>query len=212
VLLALAACVALVQRNETKFANLAFLALAVPAGVTLARAPRAWAFALSAFLVPTNALAIAGFALDRGMDVPGRRVPQDALADAYAWVASHTPKDAVFLEAQADGERDPVRDVLVHGPRPLVWGGLGYASNWGYPPAELAWRETAARELAHGALSERSCDALVRHLAPRPVYVVARATMDRAGNPAERPARLVPVFANPALRVYALTPGAEAAR
>src|SRR6185295_17856566 len=108
VLLALAACVALVQRNETKFANLAFLALAVPAGVTLARAPRAWAFALAAFLVPTNALAIAGFALDRGMDVPGRRVPQDALADAYTWVASHTPKDAVFLEAQADGARDPV--------------------------------------------------------------------------------------------------------
>ncbi|MEO6463287.1 MAG: hypothetical protein ABIP29_09445 [Candidatus Eisenbacteria bacterium] len=182
VLLAVAATVTLVQRNETKLVNLGLLALAVPAGVAWARLPARAALLLFALLVPTHAIAVAGFALDRGQDSPGRRVPPPGLDSAYAWIGAHTGPRDLFLEAQPAGARDPDRDLLVHGPRALVWGGLGYAGNWGYDRADLDRRARAAHELAAGTLGA----ATVRDLATRAERTGARIYAVRRGDGASR--------------------------
>ncbi len=164
-LLFLALAVTLVQRNETKFLNLALLALAVPAGVALARLRIAPAVGLCLLAAPTTLVALAGFALDPGHETVGRRVPPPELAAAYDAVARRTTRHDVLLEAQAADAQDPDRDLLVHGPRRLVWGGEGYAHNWGYPVADLALRRRAALELAAGALEESTVDDLRRRAA-----------------------------------------------
>jgi hypothetical protein len=151
-----------VQRNETKLLSLGLLALAIPAGAFAARAPRPAVLALLAG-APGVLFAVIGFVRDGGQQTLGHRVLSPAQESAYGWIAGHTSPQDVFLEAHPSTRRDPVRDLLVHGPRPLVWGGDSYASNWGYPPAELAARRRASRELADGALSVAS----VRWLAER---------------------------------------------
>jgi hypothetical protein len=152
-LLFLALALTLTQRNETKFLNLALLALAVPAGVALARQPAPRALALCALALPTTLVAAAGFALDPGHEAPGRREPPRALAVGYDAIAAGTTPRDLLLEAQSAGDRDPDRDLLIHGPRALVWGGEGYAGNWGYAEADLARRRRAAFELAGGAFT-----------------------------------------------------------
>lgn len=175
VFLAAALSTTMIQRNETKFVNLGFLLLAVPAGIGAARHARSAALLL-ALAVPTNAVAYAGFALDRGQDNLGRLVPGPELQDAYAWAARHTATRDVFLEAQEPGATDPVRDLLVHGPRALVWGGEGYAWNWGYERSDLLRRHRAAGELAQGALSDSSYAYLADRFVARgrAVYAVRR--------------------------------------
>ncbi len=164
-LLFLALAVTLVQRNETKFLNLALLVLAVPAGVALARLRVVPALGLCLLAAPTTLVAIAGFALDPGLETMGRRVPTPELAAAYAAVGRRTTQRDVLLEAQAADAHDPDRDLLLHGPRMLVWGGDGYASNWGYPATDLALRRRAALELAAGALEPTTVDDLRRRAA-----------------------------------------------
>ncbi|MGH7726802.1 MAG: hypothetical protein ACREOU_15355 [Candidatus Eiseniibacteriota bacterium] len=194
-LLAAALTTTMVQRNETKFVNLAFLALALPAGAVAATVPRR-ALAALAVALPTSAVAWTGFALDPGRENLGKRVPDIGSAEAYAWIAANTSPRDVFLEAQSpdpvnpeEGEsepspqgapfHDPVRDLLVHGPRPLVWGGDGYASNWGYPKESLEARRRAANELATLQLSAESY-AWLEHFARtsgHDVYVIDRLPM-----------------------------------
>lgn len=176
VFLALAAGVAMIQRNETKFLNLALLALAAPAAVAFVRLRPAACAALLALTVPAHAIAVTGFVLDRGQDTPGRRVPAPALRAAYAWIGEHTRPGDVFLEAVPPGAREPDRDLLVHGPRALLWGGPGYASNWGYPGAELGYRKAAAEKLAVGPLDSDAVFDLVGKLPrSRPtLYAVRR--------------------------------------
>ena len=172
-LLAVAAVVTAVQRNETKLVQLGLVALSVPAGVAWARLPSPAAWALLLLLVPTHAMAVTGFALDRGQETPGRRVPPPALAGAYAWIGAHTSPRDLFLEAQPKGVRDPDRDLLVHGPRSLVWGGLSYASNWGYDPADLDRRARAAYELDQGTLGPSTTRDLVARAARAGGHVYA---------------------------------------
>jgi hypothetical protein len=208
-LLAAALVLSLVQRNETKLVNLGLLALAVPAGVAWARLPRPAALVLLAALVPTHALAVAGFAFDRGQETPGRRVPAADLRSAYAWIGEHTGPRDLFLEGQGRELRDPDRDLVVHGPRSLVWGGLGYAANWGYDAADLARRERAARELAGDSLSAASAADLARRAArvDGRIYAVRRGT--GVAGPAALPgggAVWTRVFANGALALDRLDP------
>ena len=221
VLLALALGVGLFQRNETKFANLLFLGLAIPAGTVLARKARSTA-ALLLLLVPTNAFAYAGFLFDPGHDRLGLRLPPPELRQAYVWVGAHTPRMAVFLEAEAPGAREADCDLLVHGPRPLVWGGLAYASNWGYSPSALAPRRRAASELGSTGLTAASYAYLESTFERRgrPVYAVVRRETAPApagvsppgsgflpGGPGGGPWALA--FANSALRLYRMADSPE---
>lgn len=208
VLVGLALTLTLVQRNETKFLNLALLALAVPAGVALARRPAVAALAIALVALPTTLVAATGFARDPGNETLGRRLPPVELAAAYARLRDESrPRDLV-LEAQPDSARDPDRDLLVHGPRAYVWGGDGYAGNWGYDATDLAARRRAARELAAGAftaetlidLSRRAAAAdgrvfAVRHAAEAAplgdpwvrVFAEGGIVVDRLGGPTVRP-------------------------
>jgi hypothetical protein len=154
ILLSMALAFTLTQRNETKFLNFALLAMAVPAGVALARGPRARSLALCLMALPTTLVAIAGFALDPGCETPGRRLPPPDLVAAYDAIARRTTPHDVILEPQGAGVRDPDRDLLIHGPRDLLWGGEGYARNWGYDADDLALRRRAALELAAGTFGD----------------------------------------------------------
>ncbi len=154
VLVFLALAFTLTQRNETKFLNFALLAMAVPAGVALARWSPARSLALCLVALPTTLVAIAGFALDPGHETIGRRTLPPELAAAYDAVARETTPRDLLLEPQPAQAHDPDRDLLVHGPRALVWGGEGYARNWGYDAADLALRRRAALELAAGVVTE----------------------------------------------------------
>jgi hypothetical protein len=111
------------------------------------------------------------------------------------------------------GRRDPDRDLLVHGPRALVWGGLGYASNWGYGGADLAWRRSAADELAAGHLTPESVAGLrtCTDDGRRTIYAVRRgpaaATQDLPGGGAA----WTRVFANDAMAIDRLDPAPRVA-
>ena len=161
--------------NQSKLFNLLFVILAAPAalglGAWMARGPRAraWITALLvAGMLPTVALFTWGFATERGQlhfvwDTPAGA---DERA-AWEWVRLHTPNDALVVDADAR------LDMTVLAARTTLWGGDGWAKNWGYDPRQLQLRRTAAATLGSGLSPTPEVRALLGGLG-REVLVVAR--------------------------------------
>jgi hypothetical protein len=174
--LALAALfIRLPENNQSKFLNLLFLLLAVPAAQGWAgwvgrlrpslRAAAATAALLA--VLPTAALVAWGFASERGQafDSVPRTTPAERAA--FAWARRHTAPHTAFAD-EGGGE-----DLVVRAGRGSLWGGSGYENNWGYPMEEMRLRERAVRQLSAGGPLDGETRALLRAL-DRPVVVVAR--------------------------------------
>src|SRR5207244_12132185 len=102
-----------------------------------------------------------------GADAPASMAPTSGEGAAYAWLRTHTPRDAVCLDA---GGRV---DVLVRARRDVLWGGEAYAEQWGYPREAIAWRRRAEQDAFAGGLT--AADLHVLRGLERPIYAIARA-------------------------------------
>jgi hypothetical protein len=133
--LVFALAVDLTTNNETKFAYLALLPLAVFAvgGFERAwdsrRARRAALLAVASASLPLHVLYFHHAVRDASVFA----VSEQERA-VYNWIGKSTPRNAVFIE-----ENDLVR-VPVLASRDLYWGNEVYARNWGYPRAEMEAR------------------------------------------------------------------------
>ncbi len=119
----------------------------------------AWALL---FLVPVNALTFAScFTTADAVEVT------PAEARLSAWVRTHTPREAVFID---DHDRVP---LLVTGPRRYLWGVEAYSDQWGYPVSEMSRRRHAVRALyADADLDAAALDVLAS--IDEPLFVVVR--------------------------------------
>jgi hypothetical protein len=206
--LVLAAIVPLPGPNENKFLYPALAVapvLAAPAASALWSAlarrigrPGAWV-AAALVLAPTPSIALAAEILDAGAFAPAELDVSRDEEQAYRWLRTRTPREAVLLDA---GGRV---DVLVRARRDVLWGGDAYAEQWGYPRREVEWRRRAERNAFAGGLTHADRAALFR--LRRPVYVIAR----RGGPPPGPSAVLDPLFGNAEMAVYRvrLTDGAR---
>jgi hypothetical protein len=170
-----ALCLGLPLGNQSKLFNLLFVLLAAPAAIGLfALLERGgWArMAMMALVVggmlPTTLLYTWGFATERGQhqtswdrpDTPDERV-------AWEWVRLHATRDAVIVDADAR------LDMTVLADRSALWGGDGWAKNWGYDPQALELRRAAAATVGVGRPPTPECRAMLAALG-RDVLVVAR--------------------------------------
>jgi hypothetical protein len=161
--------------NQSKLFNLLFVMLAAPAALGYAgwaaRGPRvrlALASLLAVALIPTAALFTWGFATEHGQlhlvwDTPASG---DERA-AWSWVRAHTPADAILVDADAR------LDMTVLAARSALWGGDGWAKNWGYDPRALAARRAAAATVGTGLPPTDEARRMLGTLG-RDVLVVAR--------------------------------------
>ncbi|HKW15746.1 MAG TPA: hypothetical protein VJS69_14770, partial [Candidatus Krumholzibacteria bacterium] len=85
---------------------------------------------------------------------------------SYEWIASNTPRDAVFIEAG-----DAVR-VPVLADRDDYWGTEAYARNWSYPTGEMFARH-AIRDHAFSAGGLTDADVARLRTLGRPVFVIS---------------------------------------
>jgi len=144
---------------------------AVVAGWTLAdlwaRRSRSARDALAAWgvaavtLVPVNALALAAC---YAMTTPEEITPADR--GLASWVASETPRDAVFID------RDMEVALLVLGPRRYYFGRAAYAVHWGYDREGMAMRFHVRRSVLGGTLDARVLEALGDFASP--LYIIDR--------------------------------------
>ncbi|MFI5372770.1 MAG: hypothetical protein ACHQ52_14530, partial [Candidatus Eisenbacteria bacterium] len=166
--------------NQSKVFNLLFVLLAAPAALGLrdlaTRGPR-WRVAVTAMLVagllPTMALFTWGFATERGQlhDVWDTPASPDERA-AWNWTRAHLPADAIIVDADAR------LDMTVLAGRSVLWGGDGWAKNWGYDPRALASRRAGAATLGAGLGPTDETRRMLGKLG-REVVVVARRTEPR---------------------------------
>jgi hypothetical protein len=200
-LVVLALTLRLPENNQSKFFNLAFLVLAAPAALAwigLARrtgpaARRALAAFMLAGAVPTVALAIWGFASERGQTAQGWTPPSPAMVEAMAWVRAHTPADAAFCDLGGG------RELLTLAGRSVVWGGFYGERNWGYAPEAILDRRELAGALCRGR-DPRSGGARLLAGLRREVIVMTRAnapdSLSDHGAVAARPGRFEPLWHN----------------
>jgi hypothetical protein len=180
IMAAVALTVDLVTNNETKFAFLLHLPLAVLAVGGLARlhASARWRRAMP-WLVASAVLPLHVLYFHHAVRDASSFDLLEGEAAAYAWIRAHTPRDAVFIE-EDEQVRIPVmasRDVYV-GPR-------AYARNWGYDPEAMLDR----RRLRDDLYSDDGIDAIARlqlTVLERPVYMVYRAKEFEMAEDAER--------------------------
>jgi hypothetical protein len=194
------------ENNQSKFLSLLFVLLSAPAARAYAGAfgrarPRARAAALAAgaVLLPTVALALWGFAAERGSDAEPGHHPAPAARAAWRWLAEHS--DPATVVADASG----ASDMTVLAGRSALWGGGFVERDWGHPPAALEVRRRAARELGAGATLSPSTRDLLADL-DREVVVAVRAGGGTPGAAAERVGAAPDyrrLFANDALALYA---------
>jgi hypothetical protein len=161
--------------NQSKLFNLLFALLAAPAALgyaaLAARGPRirlALAALLAVALIPTAALFTWGFATERGQlhftwDTPASEDERVA----WSWVRAHTSPDAILVDADAR------LDMTVLAARSALWGGDGWAKNWGYDPRALAARRAAAATIGTGLGPTPEARRMLGDLG-REVIVVAR--------------------------------------
>jgi hypothetical protein len=161
--------------NQSKLFNLLFALLAAPAALgyaaLAARGPRirmAMAALLAVALIPTAALFTWGFATERGQ----LHLTWDTSASAderaaWSWARAHTAADAVVVDADAR------LDMTVLAARSALWGGDGWAKNWGYDPRALAARRAAAATIGTGLTPTPEARRMLGELG-RDVLVVAR--------------------------------------
>jgi hypothetical protein len=164
---ALSLFVSLVNRNESKFFNLAALLVAVPAagGWVRLRGTLAGRLAWAVLLlgcVPTFLLGLSGFVAPDNVGVAGQVQPPPADRDIYAWIDRYTSPRAALLALPATADGELSRDPMVHARRALVWSGPEHGMNWGYAAPELASRADVVQALAKGTWSPREAETLDR--------------------------------------------------
>ena len=184
------------DNNQSKFLNLLFLLLAAPAGQgwidlarRLGRVRRLGHLARPAVILfwglavaPTAVLSFWAYACDPGRrgDPGGEAAPSER--EALTWARSHTPPDAVFVEAGAR------RDAAVLAVRSVLWGGEAWAKKWGYPPEALEMRRRAAAELLSGGEISEDVAAFLSGLG-RPIILVEGTAGEMAAPPGNGPPR-----------------------
>ena len=161
--------------NQSKLFNLLFALLAAPAalgfGVLAGRLPRGRvvvAALLAAALIPTAVLFTWGFATEHGqLHLDWDRPANGDERAAWSWVRAHTAPDAILVDAGAR------LDMTVLAARSALWGGDGWAKNWGYDPRALAARRAAAATVGTGLDPTPEARRMLGELG-RDVLVVAR--------------------------------------
>ena len=201
--------------NQSKLFGLLFLLLSAPAALgwqaLIAAQHGARRVLLIAVLalatLPTAGLCLWGFATEHGqLDHGWDRRDSAAERDGWRWASANLPRDALFVDA---AER---LDMTVYAARSALWGGPGWAKNWGYDPAALELRHRATATLGRGAAPPSEVRAMLLALG-RPVIVVARhadaadstspwARLALPDHEAARRAALTPIFANSGLALY----------
>jgi hypothetical protein len=161
--------------NQSKLFNLLFVLLAAPAAMGYAslaardsRMRVAVGTLLAVALLPTVALFTWGFATERAQlhftwDTPASEDERVA----WSWVRAHTSPDAILVDADAR------LDMTVLAARSALWGGDGWAKNWGYDPRALAARRAAAATVGTGLGPTPEAERMLGDLG-REVIVVAR--------------------------------------
>ena len=174
----IAITVDLVTNNETKFAFLVHLPLAVFAVGAMERLwdnrRRQLLLVVASATLPLHLLYF--YQAVRDTSVFETTAGETA---AYAWAREHTPPDAVFID-----ENDVVR-VPVQASRDLYWGNEGYAFNWGYDPAEMLARRRL-RDAVFSPGGPSAEDRLRLQALGRPVFVIYRTRIDEFTDDAER--------------------------
>ena len=187
-----------------KFTYLLYLPLAILASVHLAtiwRGPRHVVIAVL-LLAPANLIGYASYFTD-----PDRSARPIEVTQAYDWLRTNTPRDAVILDS---GERC---DALVTVPRRQYWGRESYAEQWGYDTIEMDRRRSLRDRLlgppgvADGVF-DRSLLEPLRQLGS-PVYLIVRA--EDVGEVAfqhwsETHPQFSRVFDRPGIAIYQLMP------
>jgi hypothetical protein len=180
IVLVMALTVDLVTSNETKFVFLAHLSLAALAVGGLERwwddrrARRVLVLAVLSATLPLHMLYFHHAVRDASVDeeTPGQQA-------AYAWIRTHTPPDAVFID-ESDRVRIPVRAS-----RDLYWGTEVYAFNWGYDPEEMRARRLL-RDAVYSIDGLSDDDRLRLEALGRPVYVIYQTKLDEFTDDGER--------------------------
>ncbi|HEX5131973.1 MAG TPA: hypothetical protein VFX92_05760, partial [Candidatus Krumholzibacteria bacterium] len=180
VVAAIALTVDLVTNNETKFAFLLQLPLAIFATGGLARMWGSRARRRGAMLLVVSAtLPLHALYYHHAVRDPSVFTRATGERAAYDWIAQHTPANAVFID-----ENDTV-DVPVFASRDLYWGTKGYAHNWGYDPEEMVTRERL-RDAVYSPEGMDAQDRLRLRALGRPVFVIYRTRLDEFTDDAER--------------------------
>jgi hypothetical protein len=201
VLTVLAMTLVLFENNQVKFFNLLFLVLSAPAALgwlewmrgrqSLVRRLAVAALAFGA--LPTAALAVWGFATERGQSADGWRPPTPAMSAAMAWARANTPADAAFCDLGGG------REVLTMAGRSTIWGGFSGERNYGYDPGAVLARRDLAGALCRGREPGPRGAALLAGL-HREVIVMSRAdapdSLSDHGALAARPERFQPLWRN----------------
>lgn len=194
--------------NQSKFFNLLLLLLAAPAGLGLhdllrrARGRRRALLAagLVAATAPTVTIAIGAFATERAQFGADWQHPGPGVLEAMRWARTHTPPNAVFVDAHLS------LDLPVRAGRSVITGGPRWEQNWRYPEPALRVRRETAGQL--GALEP--CSDAVREFLNglgRPVFVVRRRPREAGphdgwdGRAGDRPG-YQRVFANDETAIY----------
>jgi len=211
VALVLALVLRLPQNNQSKFLNLAFLALAAPAASGLQEAwrrlPRlahAWAVAaLAVAVLPTSALLAWGAGSEREPAGGAIGSPSPDAAAAMRWAREHTPADAAFCDLGGG------RELLALAGRSVLWAGREGERDWGYAPAALQARRELVGALVHGREPDAAGAALLRSL-HRDVIVLARAaapdSLSDGGALAAQPARFTLLWRNASFAFWRVHP------
>ncbi len=208
VLLVLALCLQLPESNQSKFYNIAFLVLAVPAArwwaerfVRWRPAPRAWlAAALLVAVVPTQVLLAWGCVRERAQ-APGAAWPAPApgVRAAMLWARTHTPPDAAFCDLGGG------RELLTVAGRSVLWGGFAGERDFGYEPAALQARRELVGALCRGREPGVAGAQLLRGLG-REVIVMTRSgapdSLADHGLLAARPERFEKLWRNESIAFW----------
>jgi hypothetical protein len=195
--------------NESKFTNLLFVPLSIVSGWFFIETLRKKKFtrllilALIPCLIATDSVAILAFLRDEGPRKGGRMSFDKDECSAYQWVSRFTQRDALFLDSEDRTE------LVVTGPRRILWGGDSFAVGWGYNPEDMKRRKEAIGEVfGEGRLSSHVTDFLGSFEVP--VYLFLRkgdvAPSVWNGFEENRTA-LRKVYENPSIRVYELQGG-----
>ncbi len=174
-LLVLGLGVRLPENNQSKFFNLLWLLCAAPAALAyeeMMRRVPAFARSLVAVfgaiaLLPTVALCLWTFALERGQSASAVRRSTPSEREALQWLRRHTPAHAVLCDLSG------ARDLLTTTGRSVAWGGPGGERDWGYAPEALAVRRASVRALCMGEVPSDASREWLESL-DRPLWVVAR--------------------------------------
>jgi hypothetical protein len=167
--------IALPNQNEAKFAFEAFVPLALLGGMNFSkwiggvrtRFGGAGVGLLSLLLAAPLVLTLVGFTLDRERETYPALNPAPGENAMYAWIASATPRDMVFVD-------DRYRDlVMVRARRQMYLGSASGPERAAFPLAQVIERRAVMADL-YGAADSLDRDVAKLAATGRPVCVIYR--------------------------------------